>query len=49
VKALRSAIVMALAKKVYDEARKPHNQEKIKQAIAQVTQRAGQRKGGRRY
>jgi hypothetical protein len=43
VKLIRSAIVAGIAKKVIDEARKPHNQAKIKQFIAQQT---GKRKGG---
>ena len=34
-----------IAKKVYDEARKPHNQAKIKQAV----QKMQERRGGRRY
>ena len=32
MKLLRSALVAGIAKKVIDEARKPHNQAKIKQA-----------------
>jgi hypothetical protein len=34
-----------IAKKVYDEARKPHNQAKIKSAV----QKMQQRRGGKRY
>jgi hypothetical protein len=34
VKLIRTAIMAAVAKKVYDEARKPENQQKIKEAIA---------------
>jgi hypothetical protein len=30
-----------IAKKVYDEARKPHNQAKIKQAVQKVQERRG--------
>jgi hypothetical protein len=37
MKLLRSAIVAGIAKKVIDEARKPHNQAKIKAYIAQAT------------
>jgi hypothetical protein len=44
---IRSAIVAGLAKKAYDEARKPHNQAKIKQFIAQVTDKT--KKGGGAY
>ena len=34
-----------IAKKVFDEARKPHNQAKIKQAVQKVQDR----RGGKRY
>jgi hypothetical protein len=34
-----------IAKKVYDEARKPHNQAKIRQAVQKVQER----RGGKRY
>lgn len=34
-----------IAKKVYDEARKPHNQAKIKQAVQKVQER----RNGKRY
>lgn len=30
---------LGIAKKVYDEARKPHNQAKIKSAVAKVQER----------
>jgi hypothetical protein len=33
---LRKAAVIGIAKKVYDEARKPHNQKKIKDAVEQL-------------
>jgi hypothetical protein len=36
---LKKAGALAVAKKVYDEARKPHNQAKIKQAVQQVRNR----------
>ena len=36
---------LAAAKKVFDEARKPHNQAKIKQAVQKVQER----RGGKRY
>ena len=32
---MKKAGAFAVAKKVYDEARKPHNQAKIKSAVAQ--------------
>ncbi len=32
---MRKAAVIGIAKKVYDEARKPHNQKKIKDAVEQ--------------
>ena len=34
-----------IAKKVYDEARKPHNQAKIRAAVQKVQER----RGGKRY
>jgi hypothetical protein len=40
MKLLRSAIVAGIAKKVFDEARKPQNQAKIKAYIAQATDKA---------
>ena len=43
MKLIRSAIMAGIAKKVIDEARKPHNQAKIKQFIAQATSK---NKGG---
>jgi hypothetical protein len=36
---MKKAGALAVAKKVYDEARKPHNQAKIKQALEQVKAR----------
>ena len=33
-----------IAKKVYDEARKPHNQAKIRQAVQKVQERRGSRR-----
>ncbi|WP_162799258.1 hypothetical protein [Nocardioides sp. 616] len=35
-KILKTAAFAGMAKKVYDEARKPHNQAKIKNAVEQV-------------
>ena len=40
MKLIRTAIMAAVAKKVYDEARKPENQAKIKQAIASYQNRS---------
>ncbi len=42
---LRKAAVIGIAKKVYDEARKPHNQKKIKDAMEQFKSK---RNGSRR-
>jgi hypothetical protein len=39
MKIMRSAALLGVAKKVYDEARKPHNQAKIKSAVDQVKAR----------
>jgi hypothetical protein len=42
MKLIRTAALAGRAKKVYDEARKPHNQEKIRNAVASVkARRAG--------
>jgi hypothetical protein len=35
-----------IAKKVYNEARKPHNQQKIKSLISRVTNKGGGKAGG---
>jgi hypothetical protein len=43
MKLLRSAAMAGVAKKVYDEARKPHNQQKIRDAVAAAKAR---RSGG---
>ena len=47
MKLIRSAIMAALAKKVYDEARKPQNQAKIKQALASFQNRGKPGPGSR--
>jgi hypothetical protein len=39
MKLIRTAALMGVAKKVYDEARKPHNQARIRQAVDQVKNR----------
>jgi hypothetical protein len=36
---MKKAGAFAVAKKVYDEARKPHNQAKIKSAVRKVQER----------
>jgi hypothetical protein len=43
MKLMRSAALAGVAKKLVDEARKPHNQAKIKEAVAKVQAR---RNGG---
>ena len=43
MKLMRSAALAGVAKKLYDESKKPHNQAKIKEAVAKVQSR---RKGG---
>jgi len=43
MKIMRTAALAGVAKKVYDEARKPHNQQKIREAVASVKAR---RSGG---
>ena len=45
MKLMRTAAMAGVAKKVYDEARKPHNQQKIREAVASVKAR---RSGGKR-
>ncbi len=39
---LKKAGAAAVAKKVYDEARKPHNQARIKSAVEKVKARRNQ-------
>ena len=41
MKLLRTAAMAGIAKKVYDEARKPHNQQKIREAYASFQARRG--------
>jgi hypothetical protein len=36
MKLMRSVAMAGIAKKLYDESRKPHNQAKIKQAVAKA-------------
>lgn len=37
----KKVAALGIAKKVYDEARKPHNQAKIKAAVRKMQQRRG--------
>jgi hypothetical protein len=41
MKLMRTAAMAGIAKKVYDEARKPHNQKKIQDAVASFKARRG--------
>ncbi|WP_212723039.1 hypothetical protein [Nocardioides jishulii] len=43
-KIMRNIALAGAAKKVYDEARKPHNQAKIKSVIDQVKNRRNQKR-----
>jgi hypothetical protein len=43
MKLMRSAAMAGVAKKVYDEARKPHNQAKIKSAVEKARARRGRK------
>ena len=48
---MRSAAAIGIAKKIYDEARKPENQRRIKQAVASFQERrakSGQTRTSRR-
>jgi hypothetical protein len=44
MKLIRSAVFAAVAKKVYDEARKPENQRRIRAAVEKVRARQAQRR-----
>jgi len=46
MKLLRSALVAGIAKKVIDEARKPHNQAKIKAYVQQAMDKKKGTRGG---
>jgi hypothetical protein len=46
MKIIRTAALAGIAKKLYDEAQKPHNQAKIKKAVEQVKARRGRGTGG---
>ena len=43
MKIFRLAATIGIAKKVYDEARKPENQRRIKHAVAEVRERRARR------
>jgi hypothetical protein len=45
MKIMRTAAYVGIAKKVYDEARKPENQRRIKSAVASVRERRARRNG----
>jgi len=47
MKLMRSAMLAGVAKKIYDEAKKPHNQQKIKDAVASVKARRSTATAGR--
>ena len=44
---MRNAIMATIAKKVFDEARKPHNQQKIKEFVASLSNKSS--RGGGTY
>lgn len=43
---MRSAAAIGIAKRIFDEARKPENQRRIKQAVASVQARRGKGSSG---
>ena len=43
MKLLRTAAMVGVAKKVYDESRKPENQRRIKEAVASVKEKRAKR------
>lgn len=43
MKLARTAVLAGVAKKAYDEARKPQNQARIKQAVAKARSRGKKR------
>ena len=47
MKLIRTAVMAGLAKVVYDQARKPENQQKIKDLVAQVSSKAQGSQGRR--
>jgi hypothetical protein len=45
MKIMRTAAYIGIAKKLYDEARRPENQRRVKQAVATVRERRARRHG----
>ncbi len=43
MKLFRSAAAIGIAKKLYDESRKPENQRRIQEAMAKVKEKRNQR------
>jgi hypothetical protein len=43
MKIMRSAMLAGVAKKLYDESRKPENQARIRAAVAKVRERRNRR------
>ena len=43
MKLIRTAAAVGIAKKLYDESRKPDNQRRIKQAVQTVRDRRGRK------
>jgi hypothetical protein len=43
MKLMRTAALVGVAKKVYDESRKPENQRRIKEAVASVKEKRAKR------
>ena len=46
MKLMRNAALLGVAKKIYDESRKPENQRKIKEAMANVKAKRNGRRNG---
>jgi hypothetical protein len=47
MKLMRGAMVAGVAKKLYDEAKKPENQRRMKQAVEQIKARRAKTAGRR--
>lgn len=45
---MSKVVKLGVAKKIYDEARKPENQAKIKQAVAKLQEKRSSNQGRRR-
>ena len=48
MKIMRGIVMAGIGKKIYDEARKPQNQRRIKDAMQQMRSKQGKRTGHRR-